>query len=85
MPIEITTLIENTQGEHTGLITEHGLSFLIETGKSSILFDTGRSNAFLKNAKLLESIAKWVFRNLVMHKYTKPSLTYPISAAGPCD
>ena len=53
MPIEITTLIENTQGEHTGLITEHGLSFLIETGKSSILFDTGRSNAFLKNAKLL--------------------------------
>lgn len=32
-----------------------------------------------------ESIAKWVFRNLVMHKYTKPSLTYPISAAGPCD
>ncbi|MGD9926966.1 MAG: MBL fold metallo-hydrolase [Sphaerochaeta sp.] len=53
MPIEITTLIENTQGEHTGLITEHGLSFLIETGKSSTLFDTGRSNAFLKNAKLL--------------------------------
>jgi 7,8-dihydropterin-6-yl-methyl-4-(beta-D-ribofuranosyl)aminobenzene 5'-phosphate synthase len=53
MPIEITTLIENTQGEHTGLITEHGLSFLIETGKSGILFDTGRSNAFLKNAKLL--------------------------------
>jgi 7,8-dihydropterin-6-yl-methyl-4-(beta-D-ribofuranosyl)aminobenzene 5'-phosphate synthase len=53
MPIEITTLIENSQGEHTGLITEHGLSFLIETGKSSTLFDTGRSNAFLKNAKLL--------------------------------
>ncbi|MGE4452924.1 MAG: MBL fold metallo-hydrolase [Sphaerochaeta sp.] len=53
MSLEITTLIENTLGEHTGLATEHGLSFLIETGNDSVLFDTGRSDAFLKNAKLL--------------------------------
>ena len=50
MSIEITTLIENNPGEHTGLLTEHGLSFLIETDESSVLFDTGRSEAFLLNA-----------------------------------
>lgn len=54
MSIEITTLIENTQGEHTGLRTEHGISFLIETEESTVLFDTGRSDAFLFNAKKLK-------------------------------
>jgi 7,8-dihydropterin-6-yl-methyl-4-(beta-D-ribofuranosyl)aminobenzene 5'-phosphate synthase len=53
MSTEITTLIENTLGEHTGLATEHGLSFLIETEQTSVLFDTGRSEAFLANAKKL--------------------------------
>ncbi len=53
MSIEITTLIENNPGEHTGLITEHGISFLIETEESSVLFDTGRSDAFLLNAEKL--------------------------------
>ncbi len=53
MSTEIITLIENTLGEHTGLTTEHGLSFLIETEQTSILFDTGRSEAFLANAKKL--------------------------------
>jgi len=54
MSIEITTLVENTLGEHTGLRTEHGLSFLIETEESTVLFDTGRSDAFLFNAKKLK-------------------------------
>jgi 7,8-dihydropterin-6-yl-methyl-4-(beta-D-ribofuranosyl)aminobenzene 5'-phosphate synthase len=53
MAIEITTLVENNQGEHTALIIEHGLSFLIETEKTSVLFDTGRSEALLANAKKL--------------------------------
>ncbi len=53
MPIQITTLIENSIGEHTGLKTEHGLSFLIETEDTSILFDLGRSEAFLHNAEIL--------------------------------
>ena len=59
MAIEITTLIENSLGEHLGLQTEHGLSFLIETKETSILFDTGQSNAFMKNAeKLLKDLGK---------------------------
>lgn len=53
MPIHITTLIENTLGEHTALKTEHGLSFLVETGEASVLFDLGRSGAFLDNADRL--------------------------------
>lgn len=51
--MEITTLVENSQGEHTGLVVEHGLSFLIETDTTSILFDTGQSDAFIQNAQKL--------------------------------
>jgi 7,8-dihydropterin-6-yl-methyl-4-(beta-D-ribofuranosyl)aminobenzene 5'-phosphate synthase len=50
MPVKITTLIENGQGEHLTLKTEHGLSFLIEKDNHSILFDTGQSSNFLFNA-----------------------------------
>ena len=53
MGVVITTLVENGQGEHLGLTCEHGLSFLIEKEGQSILFDTGKSDAFLKNATQL--------------------------------
>lgn len=53
MPIQITTLMENSLGEHTALKTEHGLSFLVETKDASILFDLGQSGAFLDNAQRL--------------------------------
>lgn len=45
--------MENSLGEHTGLKTEHGLSFFIETAEASILFDLGQSGAFLHNAERL--------------------------------
>lgn len=51
--LEVTTLIENTKGEHLSLKNEHGISFLIESDDKKILFDTGQSDLFLKNAKLL--------------------------------
>lgn len=53
MPIQITTLIENSLGENLALKNEHGLSFLIETGQSKILFDTGQSGNFIHNAACL--------------------------------
>jgi 7,8-dihydropterin-6-yl-methyl-4-(beta-D-ribofuranosyl)aminobenzene 5'-phosphate synthase len=53
MSIQITTLIENSPGEHHGLKTEHGLSFFLETEHHRILFDTGQSGAFIENAKQL--------------------------------
>ncbi len=50
--MRIVNLIEDTPGERSCLF-EHGLSFYIETAKHRILLDTGRSDAFLKNADAL--------------------------------
>lgn len=47
----IKALIENTTaGDY---LTEHGLSLYIEIGNSKILFDTGQSDLFLRNANKL--------------------------------
>lgn len=51
--LKITTLIENNPDDRKRLINEHGLSLLIETGEKQILFDTGQSGDFLKNARAL--------------------------------
>ena len=51
--MRIVNLIENTEGADR-LFYEHGLSFYIETQKYKILFDTGCSDAFLRNAEMLE-------------------------------
>lgn len=47
----ITILTENVAGGR--FLAEHGLSYLIEIDGEKILFDTGHSNVFLKNAALL--------------------------------
>ena len=54
MSLKITTLIENTQGEHLALKIEHGLSYFIETDSKKIIFDTGSSDSFIYNSKLLK-------------------------------
>lgn len=53
MAVIVTTLIENSPGEHHALKSEHGLSFIIETEDCRILFDTGQSGAFIENALYL--------------------------------
>lgn len=47
----ITILTDNNAGAK--FQAEHGLSYLIETDEQSILFDTGHSDLFLKNARRL--------------------------------
>lgn len=49
----ITTLIENSPGEHHGLLSEHGISFHIRKDGHSLLFDAGQSEAFIHNAAKL--------------------------------
>lgn len=49
--MKITILTDNHAGPF--LKAEHGLSYLIEHEHSRILFDTGQSDLFLKNAGLL--------------------------------
>lgn len=54
MELKITTLIENMPDKEGKLIAEHGLSLYIEFRGKKILFDTGQSGDFLKNAGTLE-------------------------------
>lgn len=54
MDLKITTLIENKPSTNSQLYYEHGLSLYIEAGKIKILFDTGQSGDFIKNAELLK-------------------------------
>ena len=50
--IRITTLVENVvYGK--GLQGEHGLSLLVEVGERKVLFDTGASDLFIRNARLM--------------------------------
>jgi 7,8-dihydropterin-6-yl-methyl-4-(beta-D-ribofuranosyl)aminobenzene 5'-phosphate synthase len=51
-PFRITLLVDH-QAISPDLATEHGLSFLLELGERVILFDTGASDAFLRNADRL--------------------------------
>ncbi|BAH07576.1 MBL fold metallo-hydrolase [Clostridium kluyveri] len=48
--MRIITLIENSLGDNKNLICEHGLSFFIQSSEFNILFDTGKSENFIKNA-----------------------------------
>ena len=50
--MKVTVLIENTACRED-LAAEHGLSLLIETSTSTILFDAGQTGAFADNAKKL--------------------------------
>ena len=50
--MRLVTLSENTAGK-PGLAAEWGLSILVETGEARILFDTGGSDAAVRNADAL--------------------------------
>lgn len=53
MNCKITTLIENNLDDNNLLISEHGLSLFIEIDGTKILFDTGKTGNFTKNAETL--------------------------------
>ena len=50
--MKVVMLLENTSSDPR-LTAEHGLSLCIETKKHRILFDTGQSDAFSRNAEML--------------------------------
>lgn len=49
--MKISVLTENCAG--SGFLAEHGLSYLIEYNDEKILFDTGHTDVFIKNANAL--------------------------------
>jgi len=50
--MKLTILTENVAGKD--FLAEHGISYLIEIDGKKILFDTGHSDVFLKNAEKLD-------------------------------
>lgn len=67
MELKITTLIENMPDDAGQLLYEHGFSLYIEFQGKKILFDTGQSGEFLKNAEKLGKEIKGVDYFLVSH------------------
>ncbi len=53
MNLRITTLIENMPDAEGKLAHEHGFSVFIEFDGKKLLFDTGQTGAFVKNAEAL--------------------------------
>lgn len=47
------TVLSDNRAYDSSLETEHGLSFLLETGGKKILLDTGASDVFMRNAAYL--------------------------------
>lgn len=50
---KVITLIENNADDNNTLFNEHGLSIYVEVDEMKILFDTGKSGDFIKNAEKL--------------------------------
>jgi 7,8-dihydropterin-6-yl-methyl-4-(beta-D-ribofuranosyl)aminobenzene 5'-phosphate synthase len=50
--VRITTLVDNNSAGD-GMLSEHGLSFFIQSGSASVLFDTGQGRAIGPNARKL--------------------------------
>ena len=67
MELKITTLIENMPDAAGELMCEHGLSLFIEFHGKKILFDTGQSGDFLKNAGKLGKSMKDLDAIIISH------------------
>ncbi|MEN8228755.1 MAG: MBL fold metallo-hydrolase [Bacteroidota bacterium] len=87
--MQLTVLTENSAGGKFG--AEHGLSYLIEAAGTKLLFDTGYSNLFLRNAELLNinletevdtivlSHGHWDHGDGLQHLEGKTLITHPDS------
>lgn len=87
--LTISVLTDNTAGGQ--FLAEHGLSYLIEIDNEKILFDTGHSDVFLKNAQKLKtdienevktvvlSHGHWDHGNGLKYLSNKTLITHPTS------
>ncbi len=63
----ITTLVENSPGEHKSLVNEHGLCFHVDCNGQRLLFDVGQTDALLRNAAKLRIDLSGVSRVVLSH------------------
>lgn len=86
--MKLTVLSENSA--KPGFLSEHGLSYLIELDREQVLFDTGASDLFLKNAakndidlelvdKVVLSHGHWDHSNGLQFLKNKTLITHPKS------
>lgn len=87
--MELKVLTENKAGAN--FLAEHGLSYIVTINGEPILFDTGHSNTFLKNASKLGinihnevntvvlSHGHWDHGNGLQHIHNKTIITHPES------
>lgn len=87
--LTISVLTDNTTGGQ--FLAEHGLSYLVEIDNEKILFDTGHSDVFLKNAQRLKidienevktvvlSHGHWDHGNGLKYLSNKTLITHPAS------
>lgn len=69
--MRINTLIENTkESSETELLREHGLSVHISFQGNNILFDTGASDSYSKNAEMLGIDLSSVHAAVISHHHT---------------
>ncbi len=80
MATRVTTLVENNPSEHLSLIPEHGLSFYIEHNGTSLVFDTGQSDNFLKNGQVLNLDIKGVDHVVLSHGHYDHTNGFPFLA-----
>jgi len=81
--MKISVLTEN----HAGSITmaEHGLSYLIELDGKRILFDTGQSEMFLRNAEVMNISMKNIDIVILSHgHFDHGNGMYPLLTALNC-
>lgn len=65
--MKVTVLVENTVGVPLGLLSEWGLSMLLDFGDERILFDTGEQGSVIPNAQALGLDLKQVDRVVLSH------------------
>lgn len=63
--MRVSILVDNTPGPNT--LAEHGLSYLIDYEDKKILFDTGQTDLFLKNAEIMNLDTKDVHQIVLSH------------------
>ncbi len=67
MALKVTILVENTVGVSLGLLSEWGLSMLLDFGDESILFDTGEQGNLISNAQILGYDLRQIDRVILSH------------------
>lgn len=65
--LKVTILVENTVGVPLGLLSEWGLSILLDFGDERILFDTGEQGNLINNAQILGHDLRQIDRVILSH------------------